>query len=282
MKESKKVNTKATYIAFLLTAVFMLSAIAVGYAWFSTILESTGNSSVIISASELGTITFRNGDTIDVNNVLPGWCDAKRINVEATGLTVLTDYIVNLNIVENELVTLGETLGYMQVRAVYIEDESTVTDGEIGSLSATDITETSGTKQLLTGKLGPNEIHTYDIVFCFPDLNEAQNSQEGKQFSAYLTFEIDPSTYGTYAIALDKQNGSGGISTIYEKYDTGYFTNSEITTQMTTSSNAITVPTRECYQFEGYYTQPNGNGKKFIDETGKLTTNANATTRSCC
>ena len=80
-----------------------------------------------------------------------------------------------------------------------------------------------------------------------------------------------------YTITLDRQSGSGGTATIYEKYATGYYLSSNATNQMTTGANAITKPTRTNYTFNGYYTGTNGSGVKYIDENGRLTSSASTT-----
>lgn len=81
-----------------------------------------------------------------------------------------------------------------------------------------------------------------------------------------------------YTITLDNQNAdvTQGTGFIYEKYSIGFYLNSTATTKMTTSSNGITVPEKEGYFFQGYYTQPNGGGIQYIDEFGKLTSDANS------
>ena len=70
----------------------------------------------------------------------------------------------------------------------------------------------------------------------------------------------------TYTIKLDKQSGSGGTSTIYLKYNTGWYSNSSATT----SISSISKPSRTGYTFQGYYTNTNGSGTKIIDSTGKI------------
>ena len=84
-------------------------------------------------------------------------------------------------------------------------------------------------------------------------------------------------TANVYTITLDQQSGSGGTATIYEKYSTGYYTDSAATTQMTTSANPITAPSRSGYTFGGYYTGTNGSGTQYIDANGKLTSSASTT-----
>ena len=81
-----------------------------------------------------------------------------------------------------------------------------------------------------------------------------------------------------YTITLDNQSADvvQGTSEIYEKYSVGFYLNSNATNQMTTSSNGITVPEKDGYTFQGYYTQTNGLGTQYIDENGKLTSSANS------
>ena len=85
-------------------------------------------------------------------------------------------------------------------------------------------------------------------------------------------------TPNTYTITLNNQNANtAGTTTIYEKYGTGYYltnNNGTLSNQMTTSANGITIPTKDHYVFKGYYTEVNGGGTKYIDENGKLTSNA--------
>lgn len=87
------------------------------------------------------------------------------------------------------------------------------------------------------------------------------------------TAQCDPNTY---TVTLNDGDGTGGNGAIYEKYATGWFSDSGTT-------NAIakaTVPTRDGWTFLGYYTEQSG-GSKIISESGALpastTFTANAT-----
>ena len=84
-------------------------------------------------------------------------------------------------------------------------------------------------------------------------------------------------TQNIYAITLNQQSGSGGTGTIYEKYGSGYYTNSAATTQMTTGANGITVPSRSGYNFGGYYTGTGGGGTQYIGTNGRITSSASST-----
>ena len=81
--------------------------------------------------------------------------------------------------------------------------------------------------------------------------------------------------YGTYTITLDGQGATTqNTVSIFEKYNTGFYLDSASQTQMTTSTNGISIPVKDGYQFGGYYTQANGAGTQFITAEGKLATTA--------
>ena len=73
-------------------------------------------------------------------------------------------------------------------------------------------------------------------------------------------------TANIYTISLNKDGGTGGTSTIYLKYGTGWYSNSGATTTLT----KVTTPTKEGYSFQGYYTGANGTGTQIIDKTGTI------------
>ena len=71
---------------------------------------------------------------------------------------------------------------------------------------------------------------------------------------------------------LNKQNGSGGTSTVYHKYQqSGYYSNSDCTTSM----SSITTPGRIGYIFDGYYSSTNGAGTQYITSAGAFSTTNN-------
>ena len=74
-------------------------------------------------------------------------------------------------------------------------------------------------------------------------------------------------TPNIYTISLDRQSGSGGTATIYEKYNTGWYSNNGATS----SISSITVPSRTGYTFGGYYTSTGGNGTQIINASGTIT-----------
>ena len=82
----------------------------------------------------------------------------------------------------------------------------------------------------------------------------------------------------TFTITLDNQNANtAGTSTIYVKYGTGYYLDSNLSNKMTISSNGITIPQKNGLIFQGYYTETNGGGTQYIDKDGKITSSASTT-----
>ena len=85
------------------------------------------------------------------------------------------------------------------------------------------------------------------------------------------TFSSDGSLYAKweaniYMVTLDMQGGSGGTSTIYEKYNTGWY----LDNQANNLISSIDIPEKIGYNFGGYYTETNGEGTKVIDGNGKI------------
>ena len=69
-----------------------------------------------------------------------------------------------------------------------------------------------------------------------------------------------------YTITLNKNGGTGGTSTIYLKYESGWYSNSSCTNSIT----SITKPTCAGLTFNGYNTALNGTGTTLIDANGDI------------
>lgn len=73
----------------------------------------------------------------------------------------------------------------------------------------------------------------------------------------------------SWVISLNKQNGTGGKSRLYNKLSTTeVYTDVGLATPFS-NSNAITTPTRAGYGFDGYYSTASGSGTKYINSNGK-------------
>ena len=81
----------------------------------------------------------------------------------------------------------------------------------------------------------------------------------------------------TYEITLEHENGESA-STIFIKYDTGFYSDSATTNQIYTIESVVGLREKAGYDFGGYYTLQNGLGNQIIDETGNIVGNNNFTT----
>ena len=90
-------------------------------------------------------------------------------------------------------------------------------------------------------------------------------------YAAYTNYGNKPAKACTvFDVTLNKQGGTGGTSTIYEKYNEGWYSNSAGTTAI----SKVTLPSKAGYKFDGYYTQT---GTQIISNTGTINGNTNKT-----
>ena len=97
------------------------------------------------------------------------------------------------------------------------------------------------------------------------------------QNGAIYTINADITLYAVWEakvipVSLDWNGGDGGTSTtstIYLKYNSGWYSSSSCTSS--SSITSITKPTRTGFTFNGYNTVLNGTGTTLIDSTGKIT-----------
>ena len=94
--------------------------------------------------------------------------------------------------------------------------------------------------------------------------------------------------YNEYHITLSNNGDTEGTTTLYEKFGTGIYLDSQNDqTKMSTMENPIVIPTKYYtlkyensslleekinLRFDGYYTEENGDGTKLIDANGYITT----------
>ena len=132
----------------------------------------------------------------------------------------------------------------------------TLSDGRIATASTKDVT---GYK---------TKFSSYTITPNSTTINAKTTAQ------ANFTKEAEK-----YTITLDNKSvTTAGTTAIYEKYNTGIYLDSDLKTAMTTSTNAITKPSKTGYTFKGYYTKENGQGDQIINENGYITENITSTT----
>ena len=103
-----------------------------------------------------------------------------------------------------------------------------------------------------------------DSAFSGSAVTEIAAGQSGKKtFYAKWTANV-------YYLTIDAQSGSCAYAKLYEKYDTGWYTDEACTNEIT-SDTVLTVPTRSGYAFMGIYGTTDGSGDCYITAAGKKT-----------
>lgn len=123
--------------------------------------------------------------------------------------------------------------------------------------------------------------------FIDSSIGERLKTETGFEVKLYANWIPD-----VYEITLDNGGATTeGTTTLYEKYDNGWYLDNECTNKMTTSENGITVPEKTytveynyndatggnttesataTYTFGGYYTIEGGTGAEVITAEGKI------------
>ena len=221
----------------------------------------------------------------------------------ATDVVPITGYQISKNSAIPSATGTGWTNGDINTGTYDISEEGTYyvyvknEDGIVGQgmINAYTVSRDQGTGTTLTTKIdsssGEEFTNTTNVldgttIYVAGSLNTGYSSlvlknkdnviSAGNQTITSNSIFKSSATASTFTITLDKQSGTGGTSTIYETYGTKYSLTSG-GNAMTTSENPVTVPTRDMYEFQGYYTQANGEGTQYIDKNGHLTSNASTT-----
>ena len=155
----------------------------------------------------------------------------------------------------------------------------TVNDESLGSISheqlivipGTTYTVTNSTITMSDGRIvtaSPKTVTGYTTKFTGYTITPNSTTINAKTtVKANFTKEAN-----TYKVTLDNKSATtAGTTTIYEKYNTGIYLDSELKTTMTTSANPITKPVKTGYTFKGYYTKENGQGDQIINADGYIT-----------
>lgn len=124
----------------------------------------------------------------------------------------------------------------------------------------------NGTSQTLSPSSSSGGTYTYSVTLPRAASNgiTAQLMLDG---AVYDTIGWSPHVY---TVTLDLQGGTGGTTTLYERYTDQFASDSAGGTKIT----AVTVPTRAGYTFAGYYTGANGTGTQYITDAGVITADA--------
>ena len=186
------------FLSVIGIATLLVAIVGATFAWFSATVDNpdSASNSVIIKAASLGTVTFRNGDTISATDIYPGWSATKTVSLETdANATAEIPYTVTLHVVTNGFSTAGATSGYVRYAVAATDSNAGTYQTAVPAtniIGTTDVTVIRGTLGVAgAGASNANVKHTYTITFDFPELGSNQNSQQQAQFNAYLTAETD-------------------------------------------------------------------------------------------
>ncbi len=162
----KNLNKKYQ-IALLLIAI-MLVISGVSYAYFAVIATGTSNNNIVTSGTMK--ITFTDGPQVRLDNAIPGDTLTKTFSVTNTG-NVSTSYDIFLSEISDTFADQSDLVYTLTSNSGVNITSDTQLPGEDDSLS-TNIA------------IGVNETHNYTLTIKFLNKNQAQDTNQGKQYSA--------------------------------------------------------------------------------------------------
>ena len=162
----KNINKK--YQIYLLIIAIMLIISGVSYAYFAVTTNGVSNPNIVTSGTMK--ITFTDGPEISLDNAIPGDTLAKTFSVTNTG-NVSTSYDIFLSEIADNFADQSD-LAY------------TITSDK--GVNITSDTQLPGSDDSLSTNIaiGVGETHNYTLTIKFLNKNKAQDTNQGKQYSA--------------------------------------------------------------------------------------------------
>ena len=220
-----------------------------------TVSDPSSGASVTYSASSNGTYTsnaptLTNGGSTTVYYKVTG---ANYNN--ATGSYLCTMNQVTLNPTTSELPYSGT-------------GTFTATCNGGGTISVTSDGNSTASINTGTGVVTVMASSTYEVAHI------TVNCAAAGDYVATSTTHTVTVDLGNITLNDAQNGGMGGSGTIYTKYNTNVYTDSDRQSIMTTSANNVTIPTKTKAVFTGYYNSASGTNQ-YIDNAGYITDGTN-------
>ena len=204
-ENQKKGNT--ILLTVIAIATLLVAVVGATFAYFTaTVTGNEGASSVIVKTAEIGTITFTDGQEINLENALPGASKNKEFSISASNATIPIKYSVKLNIETNGFTNTksdleeGNDLVYTLSGTVSGSNNGSLISGtQEGGHEDLAITGQQGSSMNLgEGTLGVGETHKYTFTIKFKETGDNQNSNQGVQFKGALEVTTGDQSNETY------------------------------------------------------------------------------------
>ena len=197
-------------LIMLCLTLVLLSSIGVSYAYFTANISKENAENTVIHSGNMA-LTYTDGETISLNNALPGDSTTKEFSIENTG-TLQTKYKVFFSELYNEFADKTD-LTY-----TLVSNDANV------SIASTQVPSLNGA---ITGEITiePNETHHYVLTINFLNKNEDQNDNQGKLFTSKISigeikeaYEVSYFTYDPNGTILFEEDPTIRSSRNYDDY----------------------------------------------------------------
>lgn len=192
MSERKGTTVLLTVIGI---ATLLVTLVGATFAWFSAQVEDTNpnNTDVTITAANLGKITFAHGDTILLENVLPGVSDEVEFTVASpSDATAPVDYEIFMVVSANTF-TSNNLVGTLTAESGNTAKMSSLLSNSALNTTTYPVnnTDTNSDGQPDGVKIGSGQVEagstdTWTLNVSLPETGGDQNADQGKSFTAKL------------------------------------------------------------------------------------------------
>ena len=186
----------------------MLKRVRATFAYFTA--SVTGNqsaSSVIVNAAQIGTITYDNGNELNLDNALPGTEKQIKFTVSSdVSSNVGVKYSIKWTGVSNNFSTKGDLVYTLegQVTSQHTPGQGSVV-AKVDSGNAPENDTIVG-----SGIIMPGEKHNYTLTLKFKETGSDQTSLQGKTFSGKI--EVTTGDESGSSVYYNASNSSGTTS----------------------------------------------------------------------
>lgn len=198
------------FLSVIGIATLLVAIVGATFAWFSATVEGNDEaSSITVQAAKIASVIFDDGNTVTMENALPGWSDSKTFTISRpAGATANQGFSATL--------TYTNTAGAAgsNIQDMYYTLTRQLGSGEVTTISTdVQLNSTSATVPLNSGTFtsSSQEIYTYVITFEFKETGLDQNSQQGASFAGLIQVQVDGGT--TVYYNDDNKSGTSTMPT---------------------------------------------------------------------